>query len=110
MLTLEGKVSVITGAGSGIGRATAIAFAQQGSRLVLCDNRADYLDNLISQLSGVEHAAVGGGIENERTSIDIADAAQRQFGRIDVLVSGVGLMFCKDITDVSVEEFDALMA
>jgi NAD(P)-dependent dehydrogenase (short-subunit alcohol dehydrogenase family) len=110
MPSLDGKVSAITGAGSGIGRATAMAFAQQGSRLILCDNRADYLEDLASQLTGLEHAVVVGGIEDERTSIAIADTAERRFGRLDVLVGGVGVMFCKDITDVAVEEFDRLMA
>jgi NAD(P)-dependent dehydrogenase (short-subunit alcohol dehydrogenase family) len=110
MLKFAGKVVAITGAGSGIGRATAIAFAREGAQLVLCDNRQDYLEALERALPGVELAIVAGGIENEETSVEIVEMARRRFGRLDVLVGGVGLMFYKDITEVTVEEFDRLFA
>lgn len=110
MLKFEGKVVAVTGAGSGIGKATSIAFVREGAKLVLCDNRRDYLDELRSAMPDSEIAIVAGDIESEETSVEIAEIARRRFGRLDVLVGGVGLMFYKDITDVTVEEFDRLFA
>jgi meso-butanediol dehydrogenase / (S,S)-butanediol dehydrogenase / diacetyl reductase len=106
----DGKVAAITGAGSGIGKATATVFAREGAKLVLCDTRGDYLDQLVSSLDGGPHRTVIGDISLEPTAVAIAKAADQDFGALDVLVANVGLMFFKDITEVTVEEFDRLMA
>jgi len=107
---LDDKVAAITGAGSGIGRATAKVFAEEGARLVLCDTRREYLDALMPTLAGRGHQLVVGDISLEPTAVEIARTAEQKFGRLDVLVGSVGLMFFKDITEVTVEEFDHLMA
>jgi meso-butanediol dehydrogenase / (S,S)-butanediol dehydrogenase / diacetyl reductase len=107
---LAGKIAAITGAGSGIGRATASAFAREGAKLVLCDTRNDYLDQLVSSLDDGSHRTVIGDISLEPTAVGVAQAAEQEFGTLDVLVANVGLMFFKDITEVTVEEFDRLMA
>lgn len=107
---LDGKVAAITGAGSGIGRATAIMLAREGAKLVLCDTQRDYLERLRPLLTGAEHQFVLGDISLEETAAGIARTAHEKFGTLDVLVGNVGLMFFKDITEVTVEEFDRLMA
>lgn len=107
---LDGKVAAITGAGSGIGKATAEVFASEGASLVLCDTRADYLERLLPAIQGNSHQIVVGDIAEERTATEIASAAETTFGTLDILVGNVGLMFFKDITDIAVEEFDRLMA
>jgi meso-butanediol dehydrogenase / (S,S)-butanediol dehydrogenase / diacetyl reductase len=107
---LAGKIAAITGAGSGIGAATAAVFAREGAKLVLCDTRRDYLDQLASSLDGGPHQTIIGDISLEATAVAVARAADQYFGAFDVLVANVGLMFFKDITEVTVEEFDRLMA
>lgn len=107
---LDGKVAAITGAGSGIGRATAIVLAREGAKLVLCDKQRDYLEQLRPLMTGEGHQFVLGDISLEETSAGIARTAQEKFGALDVLIGNVGLMFFKDITEVTVEEFDRLMA
>lgn len=107
---LDGKVAAITGAGSGIGEATAKVFAREGARLVLCDTRSDYLSQLLPSLEGGPHRIVIGDISLESTAVSVAEAADKDFGALDVLVANVGLMFFKDITEVTIEEFDRLMA
>jgi NAD(P)-dependent dehydrogenase (short-subunit alcohol dehydrogenase family) len=107
---LAGKIAAITGAGSGIGAATAAVFAREGAKLVLCDTRRDYLDQLASSLDGGPHQTIIGDISLEATAVAVARAADQYFGALDVLVANVGLMFFKDITEVTVEEFDRLMA
>src|ERR1700723_3271287 len=54
MESLRGKIVFITGASSGIGRATALAFAQQGARLLLCARRLDRLTDLARELSALD--------------------------------------------------------
>jgi NAD(P)-dependent dehydrogenase (short-subunit alcohol dehydrogenase family) len=109
-MRLEGKVAIVTGAGSGIGHATARRLAAGGARLVVNDLRGNYLDELLPELSGAGHVAVPGDVSAESTAEALASTAIERFGRIDILVNNVGAMFFKDITETTVEEWDRLMA
>lgn len=106
---LEGSVAIITGAGSGIGRGTARVFSREGARLVLCDISEEGLREVAAELDG-EHRLVVGDVAEEGTAEEIVAVALDAFGRVDALVSGVGLMHFKDIDEVTVEEFDRVMA
>jgi NAD(P)-dependent dehydrogenase (short-subunit alcohol dehydrogenase family) len=107
---LHGKVAIVTGAGSGIGRATAIALAGQGASVVANDIVPEYLDELLEEIPHRgRHATVVGDIALETTSEQLAATAMDRFGRLDILISNVGRMFFKDITDVTVAEYDELM-
>ena len=108
-MRLEGKVAIITGAGSGIGRATAQRFAGEGARLVLNDISEGYLEDLRRSLSG-EHRGVVGDVAREETAVLLAATAREAFGRIDVLVNNVGDLFIGEITETSVDDWDRLMA
>jgi len=107
---LEGRAAIVTGAGSGIGAATARVLAAGGAKLVVNDVRDAYLERLLAELPGDGHRAVVGDISCEGTSERMAEEARSAFGGIDVLVSNVGLMFFKDIEDVTVADFDRVMA
>jgi NAD(P)-dependent dehydrogenase (short-subunit alcohol dehydrogenase family) len=107
----DGKVALVTGAGSGIGAATATALARAGVRLVVNDVEPGYLDRLVDSLpEDAECECVPGDIAEERTSIAMVEAATGRWGRVDVLVGGVGRMLIADVTDLDVGDFDALMA
>ncbi|HSI96890.1 MAG TPA: SDR family oxidoreductase, partial [Gaiellaceae bacterium] len=108
-MKLEGKVAIITGAGSGIGQATARRFAGDGARLVLNDVSEDYLAELEDAL-GSDHAYVAGDVSREETAERLAATARERFGRIDVLVNNVGDLYIAEITETSVEDWDRLMA
>lgn len=109
-MKLENKIAIITGAGSGIGNATARRFAEEGAHLVLNDLREEYLDDLTPSLDGEDHLTVPGDISQESTAEEIVRVTREQFGRVDILVNNVGNMFFKDITETTVEEWDELMA
>ncbi|SDI38097.1 NAD(P)-dependent dehydrogenase, short-chain alcohol dehydrogenase family [Alteribacillus persepolensis] len=104
---LEGKVAIITGAGSGIGRATAKRFADQGASLVLNDIDRDRLNNLLQELIHQDnHLLIDGDISKEETANSLSDAAIEKHGQIDILVNNAGIHFIKDITDVTPDDFD----
>jgi meso-butanediol dehydrogenase / (S,S)-butanediol dehydrogenase / diacetyl reductase len=108
-MKLEGKVAIITGAGSGIGQATARRFAQEGARLVLNDVVEEYVRELEGSLD-CELRTVIGDVALEETAKRLADTARDEFGRIDVLVNNVGHLYIAEITELIVEEWDTLMA
>jgi NAD(P)-dependent dehydrogenase (short-subunit alcohol dehydrogenase family) len=93
-MRLDGKIVVITGAASGIGRATAIRFAQEGARLVLGDRHVQRLGEVVSQiraLGGVVTCAIG-DISDQSVAEALVDLAVTTHGRVDVLVNNAGIM------------------
>ncbi len=108
-MRLQDKVAIVTGAASGIGRSTVILFAREGARLVLNDIDTHGLESLTSQMpaDGVRMAV--GNVADEMTARRLAQEAVSAFGRIDILVNNAGIHFAKDITELTVEEWDRLM-
>ena len=109
---LEGKAAVITGAGSGIGRASALRFAQQGARLVLADvhdAEADAVVRAIAQAGGTAcfvHADVSRRADNER----MIDVCVERYGRLDILFCNAGITLPKLLSHSSDEDIDLLLA
>jgi len=109
---LEGKAAVITGAGSGIGRASALRFAQQGARLVLTDvhdAEADAVVRAIAQAGGTAcfvHADVSRRADNER----MIDVCVERYGRLDILFCNAGITLPKLLSHSSDEDIDRLLA
>jgi NAD(P)-dependent dehydrogenase (short-subunit alcohol dehydrogenase family) len=108
-MRLKDKIAVVTGAGSGIGRDTAIRFASEGARLVLNDIDQPRLEAILDQVGSANHRMVVGSVVHEETARRLAAEANSTFGRIDVLVNNAGVHFVRDITDMTVEEWDRLL-
>jgi len=108
-MRLENKITIVTGAASGIGRATAMLFASEGARLVLNDIDSKRLDEVVSEVGSERHRGIVGSVAAETTARRIAEEAFSAFGRIDVLVNNAGIHFVKDITEMTVAEWDNLM-
>jgi NAD(P)-dependent dehydrogenase (short-subunit alcohol dehydrogenase family) len=103
---LPGKVAIVTGAGSGLGQATARRFAEEGAKLVLNDVNEDYLKKICDVTGG---EGVAGDVSEWKTAERLAATAKERFGRIDVLVNNAGIMWVQDITDTTPEEFDEVV-
>jgi NAD(P)-dependent dehydrogenase (short-subunit alcohol dehydrogenase family) len=113
MSSFHEKVVLITGAASGIGRATAIAFAGEGAMLVLLDRDGDGLEALRSELArGGVRATVSVADVTEASQLDSAhDEAVRAHGRIDIAVNNAGVTFPTALTHATAEEdFDRVIA
>jgi len=108
-MRLQDKVAIVTGAASGIGRSTALLFAREGARLVLNDIDAQGLEALMRQMANQRARAVAGNVADESTARQLADESISAFGRIDILINNAGVHFVKDITEMTVQEWDRLM-
>ncbi|HLK87749.1 MAG TPA: SDR family oxidoreductase [Candidatus Binataceae bacterium] len=108
-MRLEDKVAILTGAGSGIGRATALLFAREGARLALNDIDGRALARVGAEIGADRVRTAAGDIAQEESARRLAQEAMAAFGRIDILVNNAGTHFVRDVTEMSVEEWDRLM-
>ncbi|MEU7110153.1 SDR family NAD(P)-dependent oxidoreductase [Streptomyces sp. NPDC046182] len=104
---LAGRVCVITGAASGIGRATALRFAREGARVVATDVNADRLATLGD---GGGMATVVGDVSREEDARRMIATAVERFGRLDVLVANAGVLPLSDVMESTGEQWDRVMA
>ena len=108
---LAGKVALITGASAGIGRASALALAQEGANIVLTARRQKRLEELEAavQQAGGKAARVVGDATQEETALQCVAAATNTFGSLDILINCVGVGNYKNLVDTSVAEYDEMM-
>lgn len=107
---LKGAVVVITGASSGIGRATAIEFARRGAQLVLAARRHEPLHELVAecQRMGVRAIAVPTDVTDERAMHALARQAAAAFGRVDIWVNNAGVYLAGPFEQVPAEDMRRL--
>ena len=108
---LMGKVAVITGGASGIGRASARLFAQEGAKIALVDRDEAALDTAAAELSaaGGEALTLVGDVADEATVEAHVGAVLDRFGRVDVLFACAGFSTGTSVPDTSLADWDAVI-
>ncbi|MDW6025007.1 SDR family oxidoreductase [Mesorhizobium sp. BAC0120] len=94
MFALTNKVTIVTGASSGIGRATAVLFAEQGAKVVATARRQSELDRLVSEIAeaGGDAVALAGDVVDEDHAEALVDLAVKRFGGLDIAFNNAGVV------------------
>ena len=108
---LEGKVTVITGAGSGIGQASARLFAAEGARVVVADIDLQAAKATVDGISGAGGDSIAEQVDvtDEADTVALADRVVQSFGRIDVLFNNAGIAGVGDLLETEPDLFDRVM-
>ena len=108
MFSLKGRVAVITGASSGLGKQMSYAFAEQGANLVLLARRIERLNDLKIELEkkGVKVLTVKCDVTNTSDIKNAARLSKDSFGKVDILVNCAGASKDKGVLEMSDDEWD----
>ncbi len=106
---LAGKVALVTGASSGIGRATALALAEEGVKLALVGRSAERLKAVAGKTSG-DVLVLPADLTEPGTVKSVVDATIQRFGRIDILLPNAGLYIPGDVAEGDPDAWDELIA
>ncbi len=93
-MRLKDKVAIITGSARGIGRATALKFAREGARVVVCDLDRKAVDAVVAEITSAQGEAIGFTVNvTDKASITaMVKGVMDRYGRIDVLVNNAGIV------------------
>ena len=110
-MRLKGKVSIITGGASGIGRATALKFGQEGAIVPVCDLNQESTDSTVAEDKAAGGEAVGYivNVTNKAQIADMVADLKTRFGRIDVLVNNAGIVQDAQLLKMTDEQFDLVV-
>lgn len=109
--SVRGKVALITGAGSGLGEATARAFARAGSRVVCVDRNAEAVERLLPELSSgaTEHLALQCDVSDANQVQTMVEDAIDRFGQIDFAVNSAGIDHTYWLEELTIEQWDQVI-
>jgi len=107
-MKLEGKVAIVTGAGSGMGKAIAQAYAREGAKVVVADLNLDAAQAVGDEIAGSngEAVAVQTDVRDQTQAQAVVDAAVQQFGGLDILVNNAGVGRIIPFLETTNEDWD----
>src|SRR5579862_6385315 len=100
MENLHGKTAIITGGGSGIGKAIAVALLREGANVVIASRRGLTLENVVS---------VPCDVRKKSDVLNVVEVTKQRFGGIDILVNNTGLGVGSNIVDCSEEDWHKVL-
>jgi meso-butanediol dehydrogenase/(S,S)-butanediol dehydrogenase/diacetyl reductase len=90
-MSVLGKVAIVTGAGTGIGRATTILFSQKGAKVALVGRRLEPLRQTVSELHGNEGLVIQADVSKQTDAEKVIQQTVTKFGKLDILVNNAGV-------------------
>ncbi len=108
-MRLDGKLAVITGAGSGIGRALAMEAAGRGVHLALTGRRPEALRQTLSKLPGRGHCVVAGDVTSAADRASLMAAIDKRWGKLDILVNNAGVVPVGPLTQITDDQLRAVI-
>ncbi len=108
-MKLENKIAIVTGAGSGIGQATALLFAESGAKVVVVDKSNEAAENTCDRIKSGGHEAMLLCIDitNKAQLADMIENSIREWSRIDILVNNVGAALGNDLLEMADDQWDS---
>ena len=110
-MRLKDKVAIITGAGRGIGQATAIKFAREGAKVVVCDINQQWIDDTVQQCKAAGGDAIGqiADVRDMKSLEALVKATLDKWGRIDCLVNNAGIVADAQLKNMTEDQFDRVI-
>ncbi len=111
-MSIQNKVTIITGAGRGVGRATAQLFAQKGATVVLFSRTQTHLDETAASIThmGGNMLAIAGDVTQEEDVQKLFQSARATYGHVDILVNCAGMVAVRPFVEMDVATWDAVIA
>ena len=106
---VQGRIALVTGASSGLGRRFAQVLACEGAKVVVAARRKERLDDLVKEIGADRAMAVGCDVTKEENVIALYDAAEKRFGLVDTVVNNAGVTHSDNALTQSVDEFRKVM-
>ena len=111
-MRLQGKVCIVTGGGSGLGRATCLLFAREEAKVAVADRDVGAAERTAAEAAelGAETLALAVDVARSADCARMVEATLVRFGALDVLVNNAGYGITGDVVETREEDWDALMA
>ena len=110
-MRLANKTALITGGGTGIGRAIAELFAKEGAKIAISGRRSEKLDEVVQMIttSGGDAIAIPGDVSDEESAKQMIMAPIDHWNRLDILVNNAGVVERSDLHETTTEKWDLVM-
>ena len=110
-MRLRDKVAIITGAGRGIGQATAVKFATEGAKVVVCDLTPEWIEETVLMCKETRGDAFGcvADVRDMQALRNMVDATVAKWGRVDCLVNNAGIVMDAQLKNMSEDQFDRVL-
>ena len=111
MHRLKGKVAIVTGSGSGIGKAIALRFGAEGAKVIVTARRTALCEQTVAQITkdGGEAWAMQTDVADERQVERLIEETVTRYGRLDILVNNAGVIAGGRLAETTTKEFDEVM-